>query len=107
MAGQRFRGWNTVGFILYPAVVLAGAVEIYFSFFFGLATDACHDAGCDAGYHVGPAMLTMATGVGTVVLVTLAGMVVGSKRGKIVVGWPLAALPALGIVYLVALMVLH
>lgn len=109
--GQRARKPNLVDYALYAAlyagVVAAGLVEIYFSLFFPTATDACHDAGCDAAYHVGPAMLTMAVGVGTVLLATLAGMVVGARRGRSIVGWPIAALPALGVVYAVAVMVLH
>lgn len=107
MAAQRARKGNLAGYALYLGVVAAGLVAVYFSLFFPMATDSCHDAACDRQYHVGPAMLTMAIGVGTILLATLAGMVRGAKRGRSIVGWPIAALPALGVVYAVAIMVLH
>lgn len=107
MPARPARTGNLIGCALYLGVVAAGLVEIYFSLFFPMATDACHDAACDAGYRVGPAMFTLAIGVTAVLLVTLAGMIVGVRRGRSIVGWPIAALPALGIVYALAVMVLH
>lgn len=96
------RVWNIIGYLLFVGLLAVGLYEIWFSLFFGMATDACHDAACDASYHVWPAMLTMWIGVGLVLLVTLAVMVTQAMRGKIVVGWPFAGLLALGIVFVVA-----
>ena len=96
------RVWNVVGYLLYAGLLVVGYYEIWFSFFFGMATDACHDAACDASYHVWPAMATVWIGVGVTLLLTLTVMVAQSIRGKIVVFWPFAGLLALGIVLLTA-----
>ncbi|HEU4361582.1 MAG TPA: hypothetical protein VFR27_08720 [Mycobacterium sp.] len=96
------RVWNIVGYLLYAGLLAVGWYEIWFSLFFGMATDACHDSGCDASYHVWPAMVTVWIGVGVTLLLTLAVMVAQSIRGRIVVGWPFAGLLMLGIVFVIA-----
>lgn len=99
---------NVVGYLLYAGLLAVGGYAVWFSLFLGMATDGCHDAACDASYHVRPAMLTMWIGVGAVLVSTLAVMVARSSRGKIVVGWPLAGLAALGLVFVIATqLVLH
>ncbi len=62
--------WNIAGYLCYAGLVLVGLGEIWFSMFFAMATDACHDSACDASYHVWPAMLTMWIGVGAVLFAT-------------------------------------
>ena len=99
--------WNIVGYLLYAALLFVGGLEIWFSFFFGMATDGCHDSACDASYHVWPAMVTMWIGVAAVLLVTLIVMVRNSSRGNVVIGWPFVGLLALGFVYVAADAVLH
>lgn len=96
------RVWNVIGYVLYAGLFTVGWYEIWFSLFFGMATDACHDSACDASYHVWPAMVTVWIGVGVTLLLTLAVMVAQSIRSKIVVGWPFAGLLALGIVFVIA-----
>lgn len=96
------RVWNIIGYLLYAGLVVVGGYAIWYSLFFTMATDACHDAACDAGYHVWPAMLTVWIGVAATLLLTLAIMIAQSVRGKIVVGWPFAGLLALGVVVAVA-----
>lgn len=96
------RVWNVVGYLLYVGLVTVGGYAVWFSLFFTMATDACHDSACDASYHVWPAMLTVWIGVAATLLVTLAVMIARSRRGKIVVGWPFAGLLGLGVVFLVA-----
>lgn len=95
--------WNVIGYVLYAALVAAGALCIWVSFFFAMATDGCHDSACDASYRVFPAMLTMWMGVLAVLLGTLVVMVVKSTRGRVVAAWPL--LGALGLVGVCALSV--
>jgi amino acid transporter len=99
--------WNTLGYILYLGLVVVGLLEIYLSFFFAMATDGCHDAACDAGYHVWPAMLVLWVGVGAVLLLTLIVMFRNTSRGKVVAGWPLLGLAGLGLVYAIADAILH
>lgn len=94
--------WNLAGYALYAGLAGIGVYAIWFSFFFGMATDGCHDAACEADYHVYPAMLTVWIGVGGVLLATLAVMVAQSVRGKIVAGWPFAGLVAVAVVVLAA-----
>lgn len=96
------RVWNIIGYLLYAGLLALGCYEIWVSLFFGMATDACHDSACDASYHVWPAMVTVWIGVGVILLLTLVVMVAQSIQGKIVVGWPVAALLALGIVFVIA-----
>jgi hypothetical protein len=100
-------GWNVAGYLLYAGLLAVGLTEVWYSLFFGMATDACHDSACDASYHVRPAMLTMWIGVGLILTSILVAMLVYSARGKVVVGWPVAGLPALGLVWLLALKILH
>lgn len=100
-------GWNIAGYLLYAGLVLAALVEVWYSVFFGMATDACHDSACDASYHVYPAMYTMWIGVGLVLLSTFVVMLVNSSRGKVVFGWPFAGLFALGVVWALAMKILH
>ena len=96
------RAWDIVGYLLYAGLVCAGGCAIWFSLFFPMATDGCHDAACEAGYRVWPAMITMWIGVGLALLLTLVVMVVQSYRGKPVIGWPFAGLAAVGVTFLVA-----
>ncbi len=99
--------WNTVGYLLYAGLVLVGLAEVWFSLFFGMATDACHDSACDNSYHVWPAMHTMWIGVGVVLTATLVVMARNSLRGKVVFAWPFVGLAGLGLVYGLAMAVLH
>lgn len=96
------RIWNIIGYLLYAGLVVVGGYQIWFSLFFTMATDGCHDSACDASYHVWPAMLTMWIGVGVTLVLTFAVMIAQSVRGKVVIGWPFAGLLVLGIVFLVA-----
>ena len=100
-------GWTVAAYLLYLGVIVVGLVEAMFATLFGMATDGCHDAACDASYHVWPAMLTMWIGVAAVLGLTAVAMLVGSVRGKIVVGWPIAGLLGLGMVFVLAMKVLH
>ena|ERR1700742_1999634 len=99
--------WNIVGYLLYVGLVGAGVFGVWMSLFFGMATDACGDAACDASYRIWPAMIIIWAGVGTVLLTTLIVMVRNSSRGKVVVVWPVVGLLALVFVYAVAAAVLH
>jgi hypothetical protein len=96
-----------VSYLLYAALVCVGGLESYYSLFFAMATDGCHDSACDASYHVWPAMLIVWIGVGAVLVTTLAVMVRGAWRGKVVLGWPIAGLLGLGLVLGIASSVLH
>lgn len=58
--------WNIVGYLVYAALAFVGGFAVWFSLFFAMATDGCHDSACDASYHVFPAMVTMWIGVGAV-----------------------------------------
>lgn len=62
--------WNIVGYLVYAALAFVGGFAVWFSLFFAMATDGCHDSACDASYHVFPAMVTMWIGVGAVLLLT-------------------------------------
>lgn len=99
--------WNTLGYILYLGLVLVGLLEVWLSLFFAMSTDACHDAACDATYHVWPAMLAVWIGVAAVLVLTLIVMFRNSARGKVVAGWPVAGLLGLGLVYAIADAILH
>ncbi|BAX94198.1 hypothetical protein [Mycobacterium shigaense] len=99
--------WNVLGYLLYLGLVVVGLLEIWLSLFFGMATDGCHDAACDASYHVWPAMIVVWAGVGAVLVLTLIAMFRTSSRGKVVFGWPFAGLLALGFVYVTADAILH
>ncbi len=83
-------GWNIAGYLLYAGLLAVGLTEVWYSLFFGMATDACHDSACDASYHVRPTMLTMWLGVGLVLTSTLIVMLLFSARGRVVFGWPVA-----------------
>lgn len=98
---------NIVGYLLYPVLLYVAWREVYLSFFFAMATDACYDSACDASYHVWPAMLTIWIGVGMVLLLTLVVMLIQSIRGKIILGWPFVGLLAFWGVYALAMTVLH
>lgn len=99
--------WNIVGYLVYAALAFVGGFAVWFSLFFAMPTDGCHDSACDASYHVFPAMVTMWIGVGAVLLLTLVVMVRNSSRGNVVIGWPFVGLLALGLVYVAADAVLH
>jgi hypothetical protein len=99
--------WNILGYLLYLVLVVVGALEVWVSLFFGMATDACHDSACDASYHVWPAMVVMWGGVGAVLLATLIVMLRNSSRGNAVIGWPFLGLAGLGLVFVVAYSILH
>ena len=100
-------GWNIAGYLLYAGLLAMSLTEVWYSLFFGMATDACHDSACDASYHVRPAMLTMWIGVGLVLTSTFVVMVLFSARGRVVFGSPVAGLLALGLVRMLALKILH
>lgn len=99
--------WNIIGYLLYALLLAAGALCVWVSFFFAMATDACHDSACDASYRVFPAMVTMWIGVAAVLLTTLIVMVVKSIRGRVVAGWPIAGLLGLVGVFVLSVLVLH
>lgn len=46
--------WNIVGYLVYAALAFVGGFAVWFSLFFAMATDGCHDSACDASYHVFP-----------------------------------------------------
>ena len=98
---------RVVGSLLYTLLVGVGGLEIFYSLFFAMATDACHDSACDASYHVWPAMSVMWIGVGTVLLATLIVMALNTSRAAVFLGSPCIGLLALGAVYLTAIAVLH
>lgn len=100
-------GNGSLGYLVYAALAFVGGFAVWFSLFFAMATDGCHDSACDASYHVFPAMVTMWIGVGAVLLLTLVVMVRNSSRGNVVIGWPFVGLLALGLVYVAADAVLH
>ncbi|MCV6974048.1 hypothetical protein H7J11_06060 [Mycobacterium bourgelatii] len=99
--------WNIIGYLFYALLVAAGALCVWVSFFFAMATDACHDSACNASYRVFPAMVTMWIGVATVLVTTLIVMVVKSTRGKVVAGWPIGGLLGLVVVFVLSMLVLH
>ncbi|KBA93886.1 membrane protein, partial [Mycobacterium tuberculosis M1728] len=105
VSDQRVSGLT--GAVQYAALAFVGGFAVWFSLFFAMATDGCHDSACDASYHVFPAMVTMWIGVGAVLLLTLVVMVRNSSRGNVVIGWPFVGLLALGLVYVAADAVLH
>jgi len=89
-------------------LVVAALYEILFSgLVFGMSTDACHDAACDASYHVGGAIATVWTGVGVVMVATVVAMIRGATRGKIVLLWPFVGLLGLGLVAAIGIAVVH
>ena len=106
-ASRATAAWNTLGYLLYVVLVVVGALEVWVSLFFAMATDACHDSACDASYHVWPAMIAVWVGVGAVLLLTLIVMLRKSSRGNAVIGWPLLGLLGLGLVYVIADAILH
>jgi hypothetical protein len=106
-ASRATAAWNTLGYLLYMVLVVVGALEVWVSFFFAMATDACHDSACDASYHVWPAMVAVWVGVGAVLLLTLIVMLRNSSLGNAVIGWPFLGLLGLGFVYLIADAILH
>ena len=85
--------WNILSYLLYAALVVVGGFEVWLSFFFGMATDACHDSACDASFHAWPAMVIMWIGVAAVLLVTLIVMMRKSSKGNVVIGWPFTSSP--------------
>ena len=99
--------WNILSYLLYAALVVVGGFEVWLSFFFGMATDACHDSACDAGFHAWPAVVIMWIGVAAVLLITLIVMMRKSSKGNVVIGWPFVGLLGLGFVYLIADAILH
>lgn len=99
--------WNVIGYLLYAAAAAGGVMGVFMSFFFGMATDGCHDSACDSSYHVYPAMLTMWIGVAAVLLLTLVAIVVQSIRGKIVVIWSVLACVGIAGVFLLSVKILH
>jgi hypothetical protein len=100
---------NVVAFLLYALLVVAAFYVILFSgLVFGMSTDACHDAACDASYHVGAAIGTVWIGVGVVMIATAVAMVRGVTRGSsIVLIWPFVGLLGLGLVAAIGLAVVH
>jgi hypothetical protein len=106
-ASRATPAWNTLGYLLYMVLVVVGALEVWVSFFFAMATDGCHDSACDSSYHVWPAMVAMWVGVGAVLLLTLIVMLRNSSRGNAVIGWPFLGLLGLGLVFVIAYSIVH
>ena len=99
---------NVIAFVLYGLLVVAAFYVILFTgLVFGMSTDACHDAACDATYHVGAAIATVWIGVGVIMVATLVVMVRSSTRGMFVLVWPFVGLLGLGLVTAIGFAVVH
>jgi hypothetical protein len=108
MSERSLTRWNTAAFVLYALLLPLAVMEFMIAALaFGMATDGCHDAACDATYHEEPAILTVAIGVVVVLLSTGAGMIYGATRGKNMVAVPFIALLALFAVFWLGSAVLH
>src|SRR5258708_4418381 len=99
---------NVIAFVLYGLLVVAAFYVILFTgLVFGMSTHACHDAACDATYHVGAAIATVWIGVGVIMVATLVVMVRSSTRGMFVLVWPFVGLLGLGLVTAIGFAVVH
>lgn len=101
-------GWNVAALVLYVLLFPVAFVEFTAAgLAFGMSTDACHDAACDATFHPQAAILTVGAGI-VVVLVATAGLMFwGLARGRVVIGWPLVGLLGLGAVFALGMAVVH
>ncbi len=108
MSERSLTRWNTTAFVLYVLLLPVAIMEFMIAALaFGMATDACHDAACDASYHEEPAILTVAIGVVAVLLSAGGLMIFGATRGKNVVAVPIVALLGLLAVFWLGNAVLH
>ncbi|WP_029374231.1 hypothetical protein [Mycobacterium sp. UM_WWY] len=108
MARRGVDGWNIAAFVLYVLLVPAAFIEFMMSALgFGMATDGCHDAACDASYHEEAAIITVGVGLVVVLVATGAIMLYGLTRGKIVIIWPFVAAAAMVGVFVLGTAVLH
>jgi hypothetical protein len=108
MARRGVEGWNIAAFVLYILLIPAAFIEFMMSALgFGMATDGCHDAACDASYHEDAAILTVGIGLVVVLVATGAIMLYGLTRQKIVIIWPFVAAAAMVGVFVLGTTVLH
>jgi hypothetical protein len=108
MARRGVEGWNIAAFVLYVLLIPAALIEFMMSALgFGMATDGCHDAVCDASYHEEAAIITVGIGLVVVLVAVGAIMLYGLTRGKIVIIWPFVAAAAMVGVFVLGTAVLH
>lgn len=108
MARRGVERWNIAAFALYILLIPAAFIEFMMGALgFGMATDGCHDAACDAGYHENAAILTVGVGLVVVLVATGAVMLYGLAREKIVIVWPFVAAAAMVGVFVLGMAVLH
>lgn len=94
---------NVVGWVLYALLLPVALFEfIAGGLVFGMSTDACYDAACDARYHPGAAIGTLSVGIVVVLVATAAVMALAAAKGRTVVGWPFVGLLGLIIVGAIA-----
>jgi hypothetical protein len=108
MSQSSLQRWNVAAIVLYVLLIPVA----YFEFMlvglaFGMSTDGCHDAACDASYHEEAAILTVLIGIVVVMLATVAGMVHCAARNRNVFYVPFVGLLGLFIVFMIGLAVLH
>lgn len=100
--------WNVAAFVLYLLLIPLAFVEFMVAgLAFGMSTDGCHDAACDATYHPEAAIFTVLAGMVVVLVATAGVMFWGVTHGRVVVAWPLAGLLGLGAVFALGMAVLH
>lgn len=99
--------WNTLGWALYAGLVCLGGLTMLLSLGLEMGRDACQDAACEANYRVWPLILTTVVGVVAVLAGTAVAMVGESRRGRIIVGWPVAGLVGLAGVALTVMSMWH
>ncbi|WP_019973287.1 hypothetical protein [Mycobacterium sp. 141] len=108
MARRGVERWNIAAFALYILLIPVAFTEFMMGALgFGMATDGCHDAACDAGYHENAAILTVGVGLVVVLVATGALMLYGQTREKIVIVWPFVAAAAMAGVFVLGMAVLH
>ncbi|MBS9534629.1 hypothetical protein KIH27_13630 [Mycobacterium sp. M1] len=108
VAEPNVKAWNIAGYLLYLGLVVLGFYEYLFAgLAFAMSTDACHDAACDASYHVDAGMRILQYGIAGVLLATVVVMLVRSINGRIVFGWPFLGLLGLVGVLVAAFKVVH
>jgi hypothetical protein len=108
MARRGMEGWNIAAFVLYVLLIPAAFIEFMMSALgFGMATDGCRDAACDASYHENAAILTVGIGLVVVLVVTGVVMLYGLTHSKIVIAWPFVAAAAMVGVFALGTAVLH
>ncbi|MCG5433985.1 hypothetical protein LV457_17070 [Mycobacterium sp. MYCO198283] len=100
-SGQRIGKTNFFAWLLYALLWPVGLYEfIGGGLVFGMSTDGCHDAACDARYHPQAAITTLVVGI-VVVLVAVAAAMVATK-GRLVLVWPFVGLLGLALVGAIA-----